>query len=105
MKKYLLYLILLLPVTLAAQAKIDPCCYTNDKLLSDTTIHLYDRSTSRATSFSVYENFHLPKYYLINWKKIKTLNDLKAVMSEFYFFVPDNQKNFKKIKKYLIITK
>jgi hypothetical protein len=50
-------------------------------------------------------SYSFPKMYKIDWSKIKTFSDLKSVMQGFNFYITDDTKNFKKIKKFLIIAK
>lgn len=47
----------------------------------------------------------MPKYYTINWKKVKTIADLKAIIEAMNVTFGDNYKGIKQIKKYLILTK
>lgn len=50
-------------------------------------------------------NFQDYTLYKINWRKVKTIADLKLILEAFDLRVTGNSQAYKKIKKYLIEAK
>lgn len=60
---------------------------------------------STRTTIGLYYRRPEPRYYSINWKKVKTFNDLKIIIQSLNITYGEGATNFNKIKKYLIIAK
>lgn len=74
---------------------------------SDTIARAATSKIMDSTTTATYKWFvrTKPKEYSINWKKVKTLNDMKIIIQSLNITYGEGTTNFKKIKKYLIIAK
>lgn len=102
MKQIIIIALVLCSIAARAQQKTDSLNTKADtSLLPIGTV----TTATQASPNLLISGTQFPQLYTVNWAKVKTFADLKAVMQNINIYVAENATNFKKIKKYLIKQK
>lgn len=112
MRKLIIIGILSLPFLAQGQTKQYPYHMQDSTMVCDSCPDSYRDSVRLSNLTTEYSSgqligFELSHhiYYNIDWRKVKTLKDLKAILSAMNIQFSSGLKNFKSIKKYLIEVK
>lgn len=58
-------------------------------------------SVYKSNNNYTYRTLDLPKWYDIDWNKVRTLEDIKTILKAFQVKVPDNHQNIKELSPFL----